>query len=205
MIARAYRRSIEVGATPLVRAGCSPNQVSLLSIAVVIAACAVFVVTRDPLLFAPLVLVGGFLDALDGEVARRSGRVTRFGGYLDALCDRAFDAAVMLAIAWVSDHWAVCMLAVIGSYSVSYSKARAALELPVSNTGWPDLLGREARIVALVAGLAVWGLVPELRPGGQDLLFWWLGAMTAGLFVTTAQRFHHAHALLSTADRSERS
>jgi phosphatidylglycerophosphate synthase len=202
MIARAYRRSIQLGAIPLVRAGVSPNQVSLLSIAVVVAGCAVFVATRAPLAFAPLVLLGGFLDALDGEVARRSRRVTRFGGYLDAVCDRVFDSAVLLAIAWVSGRWPVCMLAVIGSYSVSYSKARAALELPIANTGWPDLLGREARIVALVAGLAAWGLAGRFGVAGSAVIAWWLAAMTVGLFITAAQRFRHAYVLLTAADRS---
>jgi phosphatidylglycerophosphate synthase len=43
-------------------------------------------------------LVSGFFDILDGAVARQTGRVTLFGGFLDSVLDRYADLAVTLGI-----------------------------------------------------------------------------------------------------------
>lgn len=196
MIARAYSGAIELGARLAARSGLSPNQITLLGLAFGLAACALWAWTGNPFLFAALLLAGGYLDALDGAVARRLNRQTRWGGYLDALCDRVFDSAVLFALAWKTSHWAVCMLALIGAYSVSYAKARAALEVPVSNLGWPHLMGREERVVGLVLVLVLWGSFPDFRPAGFDLFVWGLSVMTAGMFLTTSLRFLHARHLI---------
>ena len=199
MIVKAYSRVIDVGARLLAGAGLQPNQITLLGLAFGLGACALWIWTGNPFLFAALLLAGGYLDALDGAVARKINRQTLWGGYLDALCDRVFDSAVLFALAWKTSHWAVCMLAVIGSYSVSYTKARAALETPVSNLGWPHLMGREERILGLVLMLALWGSFPDFRLAGFDLFVWCLAVMTAGMFLTAGLRFLYARQLIAEA------
>lgn len=202
MIAKAYSRVIEVGARALAGAGLLPNHVTLLGLAFGLAACGVWVWTGNPFLFAALLLAGGYLDALDGAVARKLKRQTLWGGYLDALCDRVFDSAVLFALAWKTSHWAVCMLALVGAYTVSYAKARAALEVPVSNLGWPHLMGREERVLGLVLTLLLWGAFPGFRLAGFDLLFWCLVVMTAGMFLTAGLRFLYARELILKATSS---
>lgn len=199
MIAKAYSRVIDSGASLLAWAGLHPNQITLLALVAGLAACALWMWLGNPFLFAALLLAGGYLDALDGAVARKTDRQTRWGGYLDAFCDRIFDSAVFFVLAWKTSHWAVCMLAVISAYSVSYTKARAALEVPVSNLGWPHLMGREERIVALVLMLVLWGLFPDFRLAGFDILIWGLAAITTGMFFTTARRFLYARELMPEA------
>ncbi len=82
---------------------------------------------QGELLFAVLLLLlSGFVDALDGAVARVQGKVTPFGGVFDSICDRYSDAIVIFGVilgGWCSPFWGI--LALIGSLLVSYSRARA--------------------------------------------------------------------------------
>lgn len=73
-----------------------------------------------------LLLLSGFVDALDGAVARATGKTSPFGGVLDSICDRYSDAIVLFGIilgGWVSTFWGI--IAIIGSLLVSYARARA--------------------------------------------------------------------------------
>ena len=196
MIGRAYRRAISAGAGVLAPTGIHPNHVTLLALAIGIAACAIFVWTRDAVLFAALMLAGGYLDTLDGEVARMTNQRTAFGAYLDAMSDRIFDSAALCAIAFVTGRWPLCMAMALGGFMVSYAKARAGMEAPISNLGWPHLMGREERVIGLALALAAWGLFPEARLGGFDLLTIGLAIMTLGLAVTAVRRMLYAKALL---------
>ncbi len=47
---------------------------------------------------ASLIFLAGFLDMLDGQVARREKRVTAFGGFLDSTLDRYSDMALYMGL-----------------------------------------------------------------------------------------------------------
>ncbi len=68
------------------------------------------------------------LDGVDGEVARASMRTTRFGGYLDSILDRYVDFMFLSALAlWMKpppDLLPWVLLAIFGSFMVSYSTER---------------------------------------------------------------------------------
>jgi len=70
-------------------------------------------------------LASGALDAMDGAVARITGRVSRFGGFLDSTFDRISDFAVLggIALSEIVD-WRLVMLTVFGSFLVPYCRAR---------------------------------------------------------------------------------
>jgi len=73
-----------------------------------------------------LLLLSGFVDALDGAVARVTGKTSAFGGVLDSICDRYSDAIVLFGVilgGWVSAFWGI--IAIVGSLLVSYARARA--------------------------------------------------------------------------------
>jgi phosphatidylglycerophosphate synthase len=53
-------------------------------------------------LAAGLVLAGWFCDRLDGQLARRQGTVTRWGGWLDGNVDELADLALQSAAAWAA-------------------------------------------------------------------------------------------------------
>src|SRR6185295_17693956 len=100
----------------------TPSMVTIGGVLLVASCCAWLLATRRIPEFCFLVLFAGLFDALDGAVARRSGRVTRFGGYLDAMCDRYVEAMVVLTVAMVTGTWALSMLMLTGSMLVSYAK-----------------------------------------------------------------------------------
>lgn len=82
-----------------------------------------------------LLLLSGVVDTLDGQVARRSGQVTRFGAFYDSTLDRVGDGATFIGIAtfllladdvaWRIGAVVVCMVAILASLLVSYARARA--------------------------------------------------------------------------------
>ena len=164
----------------LARTGMSPNAVTLTGLVLVAGAAAAYLHHRNDLAFGVSLAVAFGFDGLDGAVARVTGRATRFGGYLDAVVDRYQEMIALAAIAWVHDLWPAAFLCLSGSFLTSYNKARVALEMPVGNAEWPDLIERFERVVILIAILA-FGVV------GAGLLV--LGALA---HASAVQRFWRA-------------
>lgn len=207
MLWSRYREAVGARLQPLasalLRAGVSPNAVTLATLGLGALVCLWFVRSQAVLPFCLAITAVGCLDVLDGLLARAGGRVTPWGGYLDAMCDRYFEAMVVLAAAAVTGYWGLSLLALSGSLLVSYAKARAALEVPVSNQEWPDLMERGERHLLFIAGLAASRLVPW-RPLGRDL-FWWTLLLGAGLtHLTVLQRVARARRLIQARSRSSR-
>lgn len=191
----------EAAARPLAR-HVTANQVTLLGLFLVLASCAAFALHERPMLFGLCLALSFAADSLDGAVARLRGETSHFGGYLDAVIDRYQEALVFLTLALTFSAWLPAFLAFWGAMMTSYAKARAAIEVPVDNNGWPDLFERQERIVFLCA-LLIFG------PGGAALLGIGYGeVMIAGLWglavitqATTLQRILRAGKLLTKADR----
>ena len=79
---------------------------------------------------AALLAFASILDGFDGTLARETGRVSRWGDYLDHTLDRVLDIAWMVAIgynmAWVGSAtlaWAAAMLTMFGSYLGTQAQA----------------------------------------------------------------------------------
>ena len=49
-------------------------------------------------IYAGLVVISGFFDLVDGQVARATNRVTRFGAFFDSVIDRYSDASQFLGL-----------------------------------------------------------------------------------------------------------
>jgi CDP-diacylglycerol--glycerol-3-phosphate 3-phosphatidyltransferase len=103
-------------------------------------------------------IVANLFDMLDGNVARLSGRVTRFGGFLDSSLDRLSDMVVFvgLMVYYARDTQFHSTLNVflagaglMGSVMVSYASARAESLIPKCDVGF---LRRPERVVLLIIG-----------------------------------------------------
>ena len=117
-----------------------------------------------------LLLLTVWMDAVDGTLARMSGRVTPFGAFLDATLDRYAEAILYLgllvyALRHASPNMVILIyLTVIGSVVISYARAKAeSVGIPVRE----GLLTRFERLAILVLGLlfdrveiALWILAP---------------------------------------------
>jgi archaetidylinositol phosphate synthase len=101
------------------------------------------------ILGALLTLIGEIVDCVDGDLARITGRTSRWGAFLDSVLDRWTDAALILGLAY-SDMDALGVaagFALTASFLVSYTRARAQ-SLGVD---CPDGIGaRDARVLILV-------------------------------------------------------
>ena len=185
----------------LTRLGATPNRVTLLGLALVVASCAAYLLHRSAFWFGLSLAVAMSCDALDGALARAQGSVTKFGGYLDAVIDRYQEIVTFLAIAWVTDWWLASFLAVTGATLTSYNKARLAIEIPVDNKAWPDLLERPHRMALLFAGLVLDPFLPLPDWLGGRFLFLVLWVLAALTHVTAIQRFFRARRNLAAASR----
>ena len=140
----------------LARSGLTPNALTAIGLALNILVAAVIAAGHIVPGGILLLIASGF-DMLDGAVARATGTVTRFGGFLDSTIDRYSEAVVLggvlVYILGTDDYWLGALLvftATIGSIMISYARARAEA------AGWKasvGLLARPERVVVLAVGL----------------------------------------------------
>ncbi len=177
--------------TSLARTRITPNVLTTTGVSLCLAAAVLvpFEGRANELLVywlaAAVFVVGSLLDILDGALARVGGKSTPFGAFFDSTTDRVGEGAMLAAIALVfSRHgqdWAVvvAVAAVVGSFLVSYTRARAeALGLK----GDVGLGSRAERVVLITAGLvfAPWGGLP-----------WAIVVLAATAWITVVQRILH--------------
>jgi CDP-diacylglycerol--glycerol-3-phosphate 3-phosphatidyltransferase len=133
--------------------------------------------------------VTALFDVVDGEVARASGRTSAFGAFLDSTLDRVSDAAVFAGLTFFyATHNAhasrtmlvVCLLGLVGTMLVSYTRARAesmGLSLKVG------VMQRPERVILLSAPQAFFGLAANGLVLALVMAF-----LTAASWLTVAQR-----------------
>ncbi len=170
----------------LYRAGVSADFVTGLGLLFAFAAAALIYECRFFWAGAALV-VSGIFDLLDGEIARVSGKQSKFGGVLDSALDRYGDGVVFgaLVIYFAARgqllYAGLALSALLGSFSISYVRARAECEVDSCRIGFWE---RGERITYLALGL----LFNNVR-----IALWVLGIFT---HVTVFQRIHLAKRLL---------
>ena len=167
----------------------TPNTITVAGLGIVCVAA--WLIAQGALVAAGLVVIGGsLLDAVDGALARASGGPTRFGGFLDSTVDRAAEAALFIGIALHfvarSDDPLMPLLAalaaLIGSFMVSYTRARAEALGYAASIG---IAPRPERITLLAAGLLLAGLG---FGAGLVAALWVIAVLTAA---TVLQRIWH--------------
>jgi len=180
----------------LIESRLTPNAISLTGLVGNLIA-AVLILEEHFVLAGVAFVLGSLCDMFDGRYSRMSGKGTPFGAFLDSTLDRVEEGVVLAAVAaWFaknSDELAVgaTVLAVVGSYMVSYTRARAEA-LGVS--GKAGIASRAVRVVILSAGLlfAAGEIVPDL-----DLLEPAIYTMAALTIFTTFQRIFHVRRQLA--------
>src|SRR6202165_4057556 len=138
----------------LAATGVNPNFLTFLGLVVNFGAAAMFAIGY---FFAGALIIffAGFLDMLDGQVARRQKRVTAFGAFYDSTLDRYADMALYMGLlvyyseAGRSSYVILAAVATAGSVMVSYSRARAESLIPLCKGGFIE---RPERMVLLILG-----------------------------------------------------
>jgi CDP-diacylglycerol--glycerol-3-phosphate 3-phosphatidyltransferase len=184
--------------TGLTRTRITPNALTASGVLLCLAASIlVLFENHSEILFywlaAVVFVVGSLLDILDGALARAGGKATPFGAFLDSTTDRVSEGFMLTAIAFVlSRHGhnvfvAITVLAVAGSFLVSYTRAKAeALGL----RGDVGIGSRAERVVVITAGLvlAPWGVLP-----------WAIALLACTAWITVTQRVLHVRKQLMEA------
>jgi CDP-diacylglycerol---glycerol-3-phosphate 3-phosphatidyltransferase len=187
----------------LIESRLTPNAISAVGLALNLAA-AVLVTQRLFFLAGVAFIVGSIMDTLDGRYSRMSGKGTLFGAFLDSTMDRIEEGIVLAAVAGyfaaIGDDFAaaMCVVAVLGSLMVSYTRARAEALGVECKVG---LATRPVRVVILSIGLV---FARGASLGDFELLapaIYVLAALTA---FTVIQRVWHVRRELS-AEGSSRS
>jgi CDP-diacylglycerol--glycerol-3-phosphate 3-phosphatidyltransferase len=138
----------------LAATGLTPNMFTFLGLAVNSWAAALFAMGRFRGA-AGVLFLAGFLDMADGQVARRVGRVTAFGAFLDSTLDRYSDLALYLGLVVYYTligrpfYMALAAVAMASSFMVSYSRARAESLIASCKVGFME---RPERLVLLILG-----------------------------------------------------
>jgi archaetidylinositol phosphate synthase len=153
LVLDSKRGSVEFILTPMAKAMTrfSPNAISGMSMVIaVFAALATFYSPDHWQILLPLVsilvLVSGLFDALDGKVARLTGKTSKRGDFLDHVLDRYADVFMIGAVAvsaWCNPY--LGMAAIIGVLLTSYMGTQA--QAVGAGRKYSGLLGRADRIV----------------------------------------------------------
>jgi CDP-diacylglycerol---glycerol-3-phosphate 3-phosphatidyltransferase len=161
-IGRGAMRIINAMVRGLAAAGVHPNILTAIGVSINVGCSLLFGIGE--FFWAGIVLiVANLFDMLDGNVARQTGNVTKFGSFLDSSLDRLSDMVVFLGIMMFyagnsSQHSLLNVflagVGMISSVMVSYTTARSEGLGVKANVGF---LQRPERIVLLIIGaLSTW-------------------------------------------------
>jgi archaetidylinositol phosphate synthase len=154
-------RALEPFVTLSDRVGLTPDGVSLIAFGFAVAAGAAFTLA-DPLWYvlgAVFVFVNGWLDLLDGALAREQGVDSKGGDLLDHVLDRYADIAVIAGLAAGIGQYLLGLAAVTGVLMTSYLGTQ--IQAVGLGREYGGLLGRADRLALI--GLA--GVAAAVVPG----------------------------------------
>jgi len=140
-------------ARPVSRTGVSPNLLSLFGFLAMLGVSYVLALGHERVAGLLIIPVGLF-DALDGALARVTGKATPFGAFLDSTLDRFSEIALYLGLLYLyresTLETVLIYLTITGSLMVSYARARAEGLDVECRVG---LFTRFERLAILVVGL----------------------------------------------------
>ncbi len=157
----------------------TPNQISFLSFIVAIGCLSLFLTGHN--VWAGIVAqTSSVVDGVDGDLARIKNMKSSFGGFFDAILDRYSDFAILGGLTFWAlqfevrfDNMVVIaagLAATIGSFMISYSRAKAEVSFGKPFSGLMGYLAsRDTRLLIIMVGSIV-------GHGTVTLIF--LGAMT---------------------------
>ena len=132
------------------RLNINPNIVTVISPFVALVAAYGFA-NKLLILGTIAILLSGFLDVVDGAVARYHNRSSKFGAFLDSTMDRFAIIYIGIIFGGYCD-WFVGVLAIHSAICVSYVRARAESQGVECNIGIAE---RAVRMIILMAGAII--------------------------------------------------
>lgn len=180
------------------RIGLTPDGVSVLAFGFAVVAAGAYAVGGSELagigpapalyaLGALFVLLNGWMDLLDGALARRQGTDSVSGDLLDHVLDRYADIVIIAGLAVGAEAYLLGFLAVTGVLMTSYLGTQAqAVGL---DRAYGGLVGRADRLAVIGIVTAVSAVVTA-PIAGLTLVGWLLVFLAAVGHLTALQRFY---------------
>ena len=137
--------------------GLSPNFWTLVGLVFALASALVYGLGLEfgLIIGGILLLVSGFFDMVDGQVARATGKTSQKGSYLDSMFDKIAEVAIFLGllVGGYAEPYLV-MLAITLSLLVSYARAKSdALNIKLQGVG----IGERAERLLVIAIIGIIG------------------------------------------------
>jgi len=146
----------------LAKMGIHPNFITLFSF-LITSFGVIWILLKKPLIAFLWFLLSAPLDALDGYIARISGKVSRFGAFLDSTLDRITDSLLFLSLIFVFGEdpfsFFFLSLSLVSAYLISYMRARVE---GLGENLMEGLMSRYPRFVGFLVLLLVWGIFGEI-------------------------------------------
>ncbi len=155
VLRKTFKGLLDGVASFFLKIGLTPNAVTLLGLAGSIGA-AVLIALGMPLWGGIVLLLMAPLDAVDGAMARLSGKSSKFGAFLDSVIDRYSELFIYAAILYMFFEQGnflgvmVCFAAASGAVLVSYTRARAEALGFDAKVG---VMTRVERSIVMIVGL----------------------------------------------------
>ncbi|MFC2037514.1 CDP-alcohol phosphatidyltransferase family protein [Chloroflexota bacterium] len=149
------RPTLEAIATTLAKWNVSPDLVTYVGLIVTIGVAALAAVGEIRWAGVAYIFAAVF-DAMDGTLARVSGKGSRFGAFLDSTIDRFEESIVFLgliiyyALAGGQLEIPLILVAAVASLMVSYTRARAEAVGVACNVGF---MTRVPRVAIMIIGM----------------------------------------------------
>ena len=154
----------------------TPNQWTMLSVVPAVLGFFALAAYKDVALALALFAVSAVIDAIDGGVARVTGRVSNFGAYLDGMVDRLVEGFLLFGLmflglpntsiaGYVVPMWAwLALLLFVGSALVSYARAyadhRKVVTDPKKLARMGGILERAERLLLIFLGMLLYFIDP---------------------------------------------
>jgi len=139
--------------------GLSPNFWTVLGLVFAILAAIIYGLNIEfGLVFGGLfLLVSGFFDVVDGQVARVTGKTSKTGSYLDSMFDKIAEVSIFFGILLAGyAQPSTVMLAITLSLLVSYARAKSdSLNIKMQGIG----IGERAERLLVIAILGIIGFI----------------------------------------------
>ena len=180
----------ELARNRLIESRLTPNAISVAGLIGNLIA-AVLILEHHFVLAGIAFILGSLCDMFDGRYSRMSGNGTPFGAFLDSTLDRVEEGVVLAAVAvWFAQDGndvavGATVIAVVGSYMVSYTRARAEA---LGVGGKVGIASRAVRVVILSAGLV---FAKGASLGNFELLKPAVYVLAVLTIFTTFQRVFH--------------
>jgi phosphatidylglycerophosphate synthase len=174
---------LEPVAAGLAKLGVTPTAVTVIGLLTTMAGSAL--IASGYLFWGALVAgLGVALDAVDGPLARRLGRASDRGAFVDTMSDRLGEIAVWVGLSvYLRDDsrlLILCVVALAFSLLVPYVRAKAESAGVEGKGGW---MGRAERMILILVGTGLAGLgLPIMEP------ILWVYVMLTGLTVLQRTR-----------------